>query len=263
MHITSLFLKSLSYLGNRRIRLVVIMVIVAAAAALLAAGPVSAQSSTPSGPPAGSQNCRTYHVVLPGETLHQIAQRYGTTWQAIAAANNLANPDQIYPGQRLCIPGDTSQTGRATVVNCYYLNVRSGPGVSFSVVEVLNRGAQVQLLGRNSASTWVLIRTDRNTEGWVNASYLSSNIPIGTLPVVGAPAQATGTVTSSFLNARSGPSVSFPVVAVLSHGQTVPVTHRAGGGSTWVRIILPNGNPAWVNSSYLNLSVPLNSLPVA
>ena len=44
------------------------------------------------------------HVVRAGETLYSIATRYGTTPQAIAAANNLANANYIYAGQRLTIP---------------------------------------------------------------------------------------------------------------------------------------------------------------
>jgi LysM repeat protein len=44
------------------------------------------------------------HVVQSGESLLTIAARYGTTWQAIAAANNLANANFIFPGQRLNIP---------------------------------------------------------------------------------------------------------------------------------------------------------------
>ncbi|WP_229686544.1 LysM peptidoglycan-binding domain-containing protein [Longimycelium tulufanense] len=46
---------------------------------------------------------RTY-TVAPGDTLSGIAARYGTTYQALAAANGIANPDLIYPGQILTIP---------------------------------------------------------------------------------------------------------------------------------------------------------------
>jgi len=44
------------------------------------------------------------HIVQPGETLYSIARRYGTTYWAIAMANNLPNPNVIYAGQRLVIP---------------------------------------------------------------------------------------------------------------------------------------------------------------
>jgi chromosome segregation ATPase len=45
------------------------------------------------------------HRVQRGETLASIAAQYGVTVQAIAAANNIANPDLIAVGQELIIPG--------------------------------------------------------------------------------------------------------------------------------------------------------------
>ncbi len=46
----------------------------------------------------------TYYLVRPGDYLKSIAARFGTTWQAIAQANRLYNPNWIYPGMRLAIP---------------------------------------------------------------------------------------------------------------------------------------------------------------
>lgn len=44
------------------------------------------------------------YIVSPGETLYRISRRYGLTVSALAAANNLANPNIIYAGQSLFIP---------------------------------------------------------------------------------------------------------------------------------------------------------------
>lgn len=43
------------------------------------------------------------HTVQSGETLSGIAAKYGTTWQKLAAANNIADPNVIYPGQRIVV----------------------------------------------------------------------------------------------------------------------------------------------------------------
>ena len=51
---------------------------------------------------------RTY-TVQPGDTLWGIAERYGTTVSALAAANGIRNPSLIYPGQVLRIPGGTAE----------------------------------------------------------------------------------------------------------------------------------------------------------
>jgi len=48
--------------------------------------------------------CARYHVVRFGETLFSIGRLYGVNPWDIAAANHLPNPNQIFAGQRLCIP---------------------------------------------------------------------------------------------------------------------------------------------------------------
>jgi len=48
------------------------------------------------------------HIVQPGETLARIAARYSTTVSALAQANGLRNPNFIWWGQRLTIPGSSS-----------------------------------------------------------------------------------------------------------------------------------------------------------
>ncbi|MDP4127962.1 MAG: LysM peptidoglycan-binding domain-containing protein, partial [Bacillota bacterium] len=39
------------------------------------------------------------------DSVYKIAKRFGTTMRAIILGNNLRNPNLIYPGQRLIIPG--------------------------------------------------------------------------------------------------------------------------------------------------------------
>ena len=47
----------------------------------------------------------TWYTVQPGDTLSQIALRYGTTVSALMTANGLANANHIYTGQQLKISG--------------------------------------------------------------------------------------------------------------------------------------------------------------
>ncbi len=60
------------------------------------------------------------HVVVAGDTLFALAQRYGVSVEAIAAANRLTDPNRIVIGQRLIIPSDRATTspmaGAATIV---------------------------------------------------------------------------------------------------------------------------------------------------
>jgi LysM repeat protein len=44
------------------------------------------------------------YVVNSGDTLSGIAAKYGTTYQALAAYNGIANPNVIIVGQKIKIP---------------------------------------------------------------------------------------------------------------------------------------------------------------
>lgn len=48
------------------------------------------------------------HIVQQGETLFAIAERYGVSVDAITHANGIPDPRQIYVGQRLVIPGGST-----------------------------------------------------------------------------------------------------------------------------------------------------------
>ena len=60
-----------------------------------------------------------------GENLYRIALRYGTTWQAIASYNGIANPNRIYAGQRLVIPSSSPPPSQG-----FWYTVRYGDTLS-------------------------------------------------------------------------------------------------------------------------------------
>lgn len=64
-------------------------------------GGVSAAGGAAAVPTAGQT--RTY-TVQRGDTLLSIARRFGLTLKQLQQANNISNPDKIYPGQTLVIP---------------------------------------------------------------------------------------------------------------------------------------------------------------
>lgn len=71
----------------------------------LAAGvPVRVGQTLTLPPTGGAVNYARSHVVNTGETLRTIAERYGTTWQTLAAVNNIVNANRIFAGQTLLIP---------------------------------------------------------------------------------------------------------------------------------------------------------------
>lgn len=80
------------------------------------------------GPPGGGQR----YVVQPGDTLSNIAWKFGTTVAALMSANGLSNADFIYVGQVLNVPGGSDGYYPPPAGNCEYYTVR--PGDTLSVI---------------------------------------------------------------------------------------------------------------------------------
>ncbi len=142
------------------------------------------------------------------------------------------------------------------------LNVRSGPGITYGVVTVVRSGEQVLLLGRNSAGSWVKVRASTNEEGWVNATLVKTSVPVHELPVVdSSPAEASAVVIVSAANVRTGPGGQYDVVAILYQGQAVSLLGRSSG-SDWLYVRLGNGQEGWVQTTSVQINVPIANLPV-
>lgn len=96
------------------------------------AEPVAAKPSTTT-KPATSTNASTdeVYVVKKGDTLSKIAKMYNTTYQKLAAYNNIANPSLISIGQKIKIPsGNVSTAPKVTYFKQY-------TGTSGSIVDAM------------------------------------------------------------------------------------------------------------------------------
>lgn len=165
----------------------------------------------------------------------------------------------------------TPATSTGTVVSSL-LNVRRGPGIQYSIITTLTRGATVQLAGYRSAdSNWVMINYN-GEQAWVSGKtpYLSSGTPVanmavwqGSVPNTGGPVSGnTAVVTNAYyVNLRLAPQVSNNVVTTVPAGTTVQLLGRNSVGS-WAKIRLPNQTTGWMNVYYLNSSVSISTLPV-
>ncbi|PID86369.1 MAG: hypothetical protein CSB13_03845 [Chloroflexi bacterium] len=151
------------------------------------------------------------------------------------------------------------------VVNTGQLNVRSGPGIEHSIAASVFQNHTVQLLGRNTLSTWLKVRLFDGQEGWVNAKYITTNYPVSNLPVMWddavVPGAPTAIVGAGNLNVRSGPGPSYSALTTVSYGTTFTLVGRNHDG-TWVKVRMGNGIEGWVNAAYLTTSVPVSSLPI-
>lgn len=81
-----------------------------------AAGLNGLGGSTPAPAPQPTPPQTQTYTVQAGDTLTAIAGRYGTTVAALVGANNIADPNLIYTGQVLTIPGAGAAGGQVYVV---------------------------------------------------------------------------------------------------------------------------------------------------
>jgi hypothetical protein len=60
--------------------------------------------------------CAKYHTVQRGEYLAKIGRLYGLSWVDLVKLNKIANPNRIYPGQRLCVSlGESSPISSGSI----------------------------------------------------------------------------------------------------------------------------------------------------
>jgi predicted chitinase/LysM repeat protein len=93
------------------------------------------------------------YTVQPGDTLSKIGAKFGMSYQEIAAANGISNPNRIYPGQVLTIPGAAETSGPSPIAPVR--NV-SGRGVSVdqlvAIMPTLSRGRAEEVLPHLNAA---------------------------------------------------------------------------------------------------------------
>lgn len=155
----------------------------------------------------------------------------------------------------LASTGGGFAVGDIVAVNSGPLNVRSGPGTGYAVVDSLATGDQgVVLDGPVNADgyTWYEVNYSYGGySGWVAGEFLSyaggGGIGIGD----------NVTVTTNNLNVRSGPGTSYAVIDSLNTGDQGVVLDgpSSANGYTWYEINYSfGGYSGWVAGEYLVLT---------
>ena len=85
-----------------------------------AAAPVPVASAAPTA-------SSTTYIVQKGDTLSAIAARYGTTYQSLAAINNIPDANKIYPGQEIIVNGTQEAAPAASAA---YYTIKPGDTLS-------------------------------------------------------------------------------------------------------------------------------------
>lgn len=117
------------------------------------------------------------YVVVKGDTLIEIANKFGTTVQAIANINGISNVNFIKIGQRLIIPSATNQvqTKQKTIIANSGLILRSEPRKNSTYIKAYPKGTKVTVTRENIANSdgfnWDAV-TVEGKSGYMANSYL-------------------------------------------------------------------------------------------
>lgn len=154
---------------------------------------------------------QTTYVVQPGDTLYSISLRFGVSVQGLAAANNIVNPNLIYAGQSIVIPG-SEPPGGTTPSTPVPPPAPAPPPPSGGGTYVVQRG---DTLFRIAVTHGVSVAALTQANGITNPNLIYAGqvltIPGGTTP---APPPAPAPPPSSTATAVPPPAPPPPAVGV-------------------------------------------------
>ena len=202
-----------------------------------------------------------------------------TTWVSVITPDNVAgwvNSKYVTSNINFTTLPVISQTGTGLVLTGS-LNVRSAPGAGSSILTSAYQGANMTIIGRTSDNTWLYLRAPDGIEGWSNASYLSTSTDLNALPVLSGPVPTSSVPTavapapvppvypptdsSNTAVLRSCPNLACSVTGQVFSGLTITATGRTAD-STWVYVTTSNNQQGWIPSQFVQLNIPISSLPV-
>lgn len=147
----------------------------------------------------------------------------------------------------LIVTGSIQKAGPAEANNGFVtitatnLNVRGGPGLSYSVVSKVNKGEKYPILTQEG--DWIKIGLSSGRVGWV-AEWFTSKVAATN---VVNPSATTGIVTADSLRVRTGPGTRYSLAGSLRNGETVTIMETSGN---WIKIKVASLE-GWVSKEYI------------
>lgn len=149
------------------------------------------------------------------------------------------------------VPGAVFGKGDQVVVDTDYLNRRTGAGLSYTVIDVLESGTPLFVSNDPKAvdgHVWYEVETRDGQTGWVSGDYLAP------APGLGFAVGDAVRVANGAQNLREGPGKDAAVIRVMANSELLQV--RGGpvnvGAYTWYRVWNYSGE-GWAAGEFLRL----------
>ena len=174
--------------------------------------------------------------------------RYGST-------NGFASATYLQVGGTPSSPTPTATAPAIDTATVFdgALNLRSGPGTSYSVLAVMPGGSTVSITG-SLINGFYPVRYN-GIDGFASATYLQ----LGSQPTATPTTQPTETAwTTANVNLRSGPGTNFSSLTVVPNGAAVTVT---GSLTSSFYPVTYNGTAGYISATYITFDEPVTPGP--
>ena len=153
-----------------------------------------------------------FYTIRPGDTLFELAQRFGTTVSAIVAANPGIDPMRLVPGEQICIPVQPQPPGPRCIVMAPTDLAPNGEGILFMdpsgnvVLATASNVPDPTVFNQDVYKLWL---REGNTNNWVVTTMFSSpqDVWVGRL----VPSQSLSSFSGAVISAEQTSNVQRPV----------------------------------------------------
>ncbi|MBO8138122.1 MAG: SH3 domain-containing protein [Desulfotomaculum sp.] len=141
---------------------------------------------------------------------------------------------------------DSSKTAstRTAVVNATDVNLRGGPGTSYPVIGMVDKGDKLAVLSQKN--NWYQVRTSNGKTAWI-AGWLvevqGGEVPASAPSNKPLEGRKEVVITATDVNVRSGPGISYQVLGMVNEGERY---QWLAGSGQWYKVKLPNGEEGWI-----------------
>jgi uncharacterized protein YraI len=135
------------------------------------------------------------------------------------------------------------------------VNIRSGPGMDFNRVGLLQEGQEARAIGVDSEGFWyaIVVPGTENLQGWVSKDYIRIRYA-DLLPVIGSELSTPYLVPITLINVRAGPGSQYAIIGTLQRGEGAEVVGVSPDGEWWaIKFARGENGRGWVSSSYVQV----------
>ena len=150
------------------------------------------------------------------------------------------------------------------IVNTSYLNVRSGPGADYTVVQTASGGTELDVTASTPDGIWFQVQGAFGS-GWVNSEFVIfrgnfSNVSIISYAAAIGTTSVPEAIVSAPVNVYLGAGVETGLLGTAPAGLVLPVIGRTANGA-WLQVQTGSGI-GWVLYSTVTFRGSNSAVPV-